>query len=81
MCDLALTDLIALCCAVLCCAVAVAVAVGGGRRCIHHHTLSTLTVREHLLFQAKLRLPSSTSEKEREERVEAVINELGLDKV
>lgn len=41
----------------------------------------TLTVREHLLYQAKLRLPSETPEAVRVQRVNDVMNELGLDKV
>ncbi|XP_072039147.1 broad substrate specificity ATP-binding cassette transporter ABCG2-like [Amphiura filiformis] len=38
----------------------------------------TLTVRENLAFSAALRLPPSVTEKEREQRVEDVIQELGL---
>ena len=40
--------------------------------------MGTLTVRENLVFSAALRLPSSISDKEKEERVEDVIQELGL---
>lgn len=41
--------------------------------------LGTLSVRENLLFSAALRLPSKTSFKERRERVDKVIKELGLE--
>ena len=40
--------------------------------------MATLTVRENLMFSANLRLPSSISEEEREERVDDIIAELGL---
>ncbi|XP_070548164.1 protein white-like [Ptychodera flava] len=40
--------------------------------------LSTLTVREHLQFQAMLRMDREITGKERHERVEEVIGELGL---
>ncbi|XP_037760970.1 broad substrate specificity ATP-binding cassette transporter ABCG2 [Chelonia mydas] len=43
--------------------------------------MGTLTVRENLLFSAALRLPSSISFKEKEERVIQIITELGLSKV
>ena len=40
--------------------------------------MGTLSVRENLYFSASLRLPSSTTRKQRKERVERVIRELGL---
>ncbi|XP_072050439.1 broad substrate specificity ATP-binding cassette transporter ABCG2-like [Amphiura filiformis] len=40
--------------------------------------MTTLTVRENLTFSAALRLPSSVNKKEREQRVQDVIQELGL---
>ncbi|XP_072050826.1 broad substrate specificity ATP-binding cassette transporter ABCG2-like [Amphiura filiformis] len=40
--------------------------------------MGTLSVRENLTFSASLRLPSSVGTKEREQRVEDVISELGL---
>ena len=40
--------------------------------------MGTLTVRENLAFSAALRLPSNMSSKERKQRVEKVILELGL---
>nr|XP_015203009.1 PREDICTED: ATP-binding cassette sub-family G member 2-like [Lepisosteus oculatus]XP_015203010.1 PREDICTED: ATP-binding cassette sub-family G member 2-like [Lepisosteus oculatus] len=43
--------------------------------------MGTLTVRENLLFSAALRLPTSISFKEKEERVDNVLSELGLTKV
>lgn len=43
--------------------------------------MGTMTVRENLLFSAALRLPSSISFQEKEERVMQIINELGLSKV
>ncbi|XP_078421464.1 broad substrate specificity ATP-binding cassette transporter ABCG2-like [Cetorhinus maximus] len=43
--------------------------------------MGTLTVRENLLFSAALRLPSSIRFKEKEERVDQIISELGLTKV
>ena len=42
--------------------------------------MGTLSVRENLLFSAALRLPSSTSWDQRRDRVEKVIQELGLDR-
>ncbi|XP_072046270.1 broad substrate specificity ATP-binding cassette transporter ABCG2-like [Amphiura filiformis] len=41
--------------------------------------MATLTVRENLAFSAALRLPSLISKKERQQRVEDVIQELGLE--
>ena len=41
--------------------------------------LANLTVRETLRFQAQLRLPSDWSREEKEEVVEGVITELGLE--
>ncbi|NXR72238.1 ABCG2 protein, partial [Pycnonotus jocosus] len=43
--------------------------------------MGTLTVRENLNFSAALRLPKSVKEKEKNERVDQVIKELGLSKV
>ncbi|KAF5897265.1 ATP-binding cassette sub-family G member 2-like, partial [Clarias magur] len=43
--------------------------------------MGTLTVRENLRFSAALRLPMSISQKEKEEKVERLIEELGLTKV
>ncbi|KAL2098049.1 hypothetical protein ACEWY4_007256 [Coilia grayii] len=43
--------------------------------------MGTLTVRENLRFSAALRLPSSVSQKEKEVRVNHLIEELGLSKV
>ncbi|XP_056346242.1 broad substrate specificity ATP-binding cassette transporter ABCG2 isoform X2 [Oenanthe melanoleuca] len=43
--------------------------------------MGTLTVRENLKFSAALRLPKSVKEKEKNERVNQVIKELGLSKV
>ncbi|XP_072050825.1 broad substrate specificity ATP-binding cassette transporter ABCG2-like [Amphiura filiformis] len=40
--------------------------------------MATLTVRENLAFSAALRLPRSVTEEEREQRIEDVIQELGL---
>ena len=40
--------------------------------------MGTLSVRENLHFSAALRLPSQTTHAERKERVEKVIDELGL---
>ena len=40
--------------------------------------MGTLSVRENLYFSAALRLPRNTTWKERKERVEKVIQELGL---
>ena len=42
--------------------------------------MGTLSVRENLLFSAALRLPSSTSWKQRKQRVERIIRELGLER-
>ena len=42
--------------------------------------MGTLSIRENLAFSAALRLPGSVSEAEREDRVEKVIQELGLTK-
>ncbi|KAI4894233.1 hypothetical protein NFI96_025424 [Prochilodus magdalenae] len=43
--------------------------------------MGTLTVRENLRFSAALRLPMSVSQKEKEKKVELLIEELGLTKV
>jgi ABC-type multidrug transport system ATPase subunit len=43
--------------------------------------LGTLTVKEHLMYQARLRMAASTTKQEREARVEEVMNVLGLKKV
>ncbi|XP_030060704.1 ATP-binding cassette sub-family G member 2 isoform X1 [Microcaecilia unicolor] len=43
--------------------------------------MGTLTVKENLLFSAALRLPTSINFKEKEDRVNQVITELGLTKV
>ncbi|NXC73059.1 ABCG2 protein, partial [Anhinga anhinga] len=43
--------------------------------------MGTLTVRENLKFSAALRLPKSVKEQEKNERVNRIINELGLSKV
>ncbi|NXU53759.1 ABCG2 protein, partial [Turnix velox] len=43
--------------------------------------MGTMTVRENLHFSAALRLPSSISVQEKEERVSQIISELGLNKV
>ncbi|TRY59369.1 hypothetical protein DNTS_013990 [Danionella cerebrum] len=43
--------------------------------------MGTLTVRENLRFSAALRLPRSISQKEKDEKVEKLIQELGLSKV
>jgi ATP-binding cassette subfamily G (WHITE) protein 2 len=40
----------------------------------------TLTVRENIVFSANLRLPQSVSHKERQERVDTIIEQLGLSK-
>lgn len=40
--------------------------------------MGTLTVRENFQFSASLRLPSNLSTRERNERVDTVIQELGL---
>lgn len=43
--------------------------------------MGTLTVRENFAFSAALRLPSSISQKEKEQKVERLIQELGLERV
>lgn len=43
--------------------------------------MGTLTVRENLQFSAALRLPSTMSDREKNERINMVIQELGLAKV
>ena len=43
--------------------------------------MAALSVRENIAFSAALRLPMSVSGKERAEKVETVINELGLSHV
>lgn len=43
--------------------------------------VGTLTVRENLKFSAALRLPKSVKEREKNERVDQIIKELGLSKV
>ncbi|XP_058151657.1 broad substrate specificity ATP-binding cassette transporter ABCG2 isoform X2 [Dasypus novemcinctus] len=43
--------------------------------------MGTLTVRENLQFSAALRLPTSMTNHEKNERINKVIQELGLDKV
>lgn len=43
--------------------------------------MGTLTVRENLQFSAALRLPTSMKNHEKNERIDKVIQELGLDKV
>ncbi|NXH21385.1 ABCG2 protein, partial [Bucco capensis] len=43
--------------------------------------MGTLTVRENLKFSAALRLPKAVKEKEKNERVNQIIKELGLSKV
>lgn len=43
--------------------------------------MGTLTVRENFRFSAALRLPSSVSQKEKEDKVNRLIKELGLTKV
>eukprot|EP01134_Creolimax_fragrantissima_P002046 CFRG2046T1 len=43
--------------------------------------LGSLTVRENILFSARLRLPKSMSDDEKQEKVDSVIDELGLTKV
>ena len=40
--------------------------------------MGTLTVRENLMFSANLRLPSSLSKKDKRQRVEETLQELGL---
>ncbi|XP_072858078.1 broad substrate specificity ATP-binding cassette transporter ABCG2 [Pogona vitticeps] len=43
--------------------------------------MGTLTVRENFQFSAALRLPSTVKQKEKDERINQIINELGLTKV
>ena len=43
--------------------------------------MGTLSVRENIAFSAALRLPRSVSARQRAEKVETVINELGLSHV
>ena len=43
--------------------------------------MGILTVRENIYFSAALRLPSSMSTEEKEEKVDKLIDELGLSKV
>lgn len=43
--------------------------------------MGTLTVRENLRFSAALRLPKSIKQKDKDEKVERLIQELGLSKV
>lgn len=43
--------------------------------------MGTLTVRENFAFSAALRLPSSISDKEKQQKVERLIQELGLSRV
>ncbi|KAK2115997.1 ATP-binding cassette sub- G member 2, partial [Saguinus oedipus] len=43
--------------------------------------MGTLTVRENLQFSAALRLPTTMTNHEKNERINRVIQELGLDKV
>ena len=43
--------------------------------------MGTLTVRENLHFSAALRLPGKLSKREREERVDATLSDLGLFRV
>lgn len=43
--------------------------------------MGTLTVRQNFAFSAALRLPSSISQKEKEQKVEKLIQELGLGRV
>ena len=40
--------------------------------------MGALTVRQNIRFSAALRLPSNMSNREREQRVQSVIDELGL---
>jgi len=40
--------------------------------------MGTLTVRENLMFSANLRLPDSLSQKDKQQRVEDTLQELGL---
>ncbi|KAI4789959.1 hypothetical protein KUCAC02_034919 [Chaenocephalus aceratus] len=43
--------------------------------------MGTLTVRENFTFSAALRLPASVSQEEKEQKVEKLIQELGLERV
>lgn len=43
--------------------------------------MGTLTVRENLMFSASLRLPSNIDKNDKAQRVEMIINDLGLSKV
>ncbi|XP_043086162.1 broad substrate specificity ATP-binding cassette transporter ABCG2-like [Puntigrus tetrazona] len=43
--------------------------------------MGTLTVRENLRFSAALRLPKSISQQEKDDRVQKLLNDLGLSKV
>ena len=43
--------------------------------------MGTLSVRENIAFSAALRLPMSITKKERSDKVESVISELGLSHV
>lgn len=43
--------------------------------------MGTLTVRENFTFSAALRLPSSISQKEKKQKVNRLIEELGLGRV
>ncbi|KAJ1218779.1 hypothetical protein NDU88_006353 [Pleurodeles waltl] len=43
--------------------------------------MGTLTVKENMQFSAALRLPSTVTKKEKNERINKVIKELGLTKV
>jgi len=40
--------------------------------------MGTLTVRENLMFSANLRLPNSLSQEDKRQRVEDIVQELGL---
>ena len=40
--------------------------------------MGTLTVKENFFFSANLRLPSSVTQEEKEQKVNTVIEELGL---
>jgi len=40
--------------------------------------MGTLTVRENLMFSANLRLPQSVSRAQRRDKVDDIIDELGL---
>lgn len=43
--------------------------------------MGTLTVRENFTFSAALRLPSSVSQREKDQKVNTLIQELGLGRV